>query len=335
MPAPSISVVMPVHNGLPHLDQAIESIVDQTFPDFELVILNDGSTDGTGRLLREWQCKDARIRTFESQRNLGVVGSSNFVVSQARAELVARMDADDIARPDRLRRQWEIVSKDPNVHMVGTLWEGIDARGCLVRPRDRWRCLRRSAFAPFPHGSIMFRKTAFERAGGYRQCCRYWEDHDLYWRMEAAGKIVVIPDALYLYRFHGQSARAATNHRELIEATALMHRCLAERRAGRDYTCLIAEAFKYPGPRRLPPAVFTSVGSSQLWSGHSPEILFELLRRGRLGFDSSTAMNLAWAALGSLSPPALRASIRGMVRFRDALAGPLLDKKSVLEWRFH
>src|SRR6266849_4896317 len=152
---PLISVVMPVYNALPFLDESIRSILEQTLSDFEFVILDDASTDGSVERLREWSPRDGRIRLHESRQRLGLSGSSNAVVAKARAPIVARMDADDIAHPDRLRRQWNIMESRPDVAVIGALCNGIDASGREVRPRDRWRLLRRSVFIPFPHGSAM------------------------------------------------------------------------------------------------------------------------------------------------------------------------------------
>jgi len=102
---PQVSVVMPVHNALPFLDESIRSILEQTFKDFEFVILDDASSDGSTQLLREWSQRDARIRLQESTEQLGLSGSSNAVVLKTQARIVARMDADDVSHPDRLRRQ--------------------------------------------------------------------------------------------------------------------------------------------------------------------------------------------------------------------------------------
>jgi glycosyltransferase involved in cell wall biosynthesis len=185
--SPSVSVVMPVHNALPFLDESVASILNQTLADFEFVILDDASTDGSADALRRWAQKDGRIRLFRSGRNLGLAGSSNFVVRHARAPFVARMDADDVSHPERLRRQWEVLRGRPDVALVGTLFEGIDAGGRRVRPRDRWRLARRSVFPPFPHGSVMFRREVFDEVGGYREACAGWEDHDLFLRIIRAG----------------------------------------------------------------------------------------------------------------------------------------------------
>src|SRR6266850_2430747 len=124
---PFFSVVMPVHNGRPFLDESISSIVNQTLADFEFIILDDASTDDSGSVVRQWE------------------------------------------KPDRLRRQWQVIESRPDVFAVGTLFDGIDAAGRRVRPRDRWRLVRRSPYIPFAHGSAMFRKEAYEAIGGYCQ----------------------------------------------------------------------------------------------------------------------------------------------------------------------
>src|SRR3954469_16623216 len=103
---PRVSVVMPVHNALPYLDGAMECILGQTFTDFEFVILDDASTDGSTARLREWAKRDERIRLYGAREKLGPAVTSNFVVRKARAGIIARMDADDISHTDRLMRQW-------------------------------------------------------------------------------------------------------------------------------------------------------------------------------------------------------------------------------------
>src|SRR5437773_5489572 len=105
---PLISVVMPVHNALPFLDESIRSILEQTLSDFEFVILDDASSDGSVELIREWSHRDTRIRLHESKKRLGLSASSNAVGSKAGATIVARRDADDVAHPARLTRQWNI-----------------------------------------------------------------------------------------------------------------------------------------------------------------------------------------------------------------------------------
>src|SRR5438270_6765111 len=126
---PLLSVVMPVHNALPHLDAAVRSILGQSCGDFEFVILDDASTDGSAERLRDWARQDRRIRLIESERNLGPVGSSGLVVEQARSPIIARMDADDTCAPDRLQRELDVFQQHPEAGLVGTLYEVIDERG--------------------------------------------------------------------------------------------------------------------------------------------------------------------------------------------------------------
>src|SRR5215510_10820190 len=126
---PALSVVMPAYNAARFLNESIASILSQSFGDFEFIILNDGSTDSSAALLREWACQDSRIRLLANEQATGLARSSNLLLANARAPLVARMDADDIAHPDRLRRQMELMESEPAVVLVGTMCDGIDANG--------------------------------------------------------------------------------------------------------------------------------------------------------------------------------------------------------------
>jgi hypothetical protein len=337
--APQVSVVMPVHNALPFLDEGVASILSQTFADFEFVILDDASTDGSAEALRRWADKDARIRLYRSARNLGPAGSSNFVVRRARTPLVARMDADDISHPERLRRQLEVLQGRPDVALVGTLYEGIDARGARVRPRDRWRLARRSVFPPFPHGSVMFRRGAFEEVGGYREACDGWEDQDLFLRIVRRGRVVVLTDALYRYRFQLNST-TADGARRSARVIGLRHRCLAELTRGRDYTRLLSEGNGHLpeagvngcDPDALASALYLS-GSARLWAGQSPSVLGPLCRRESLALSPRFLRTLVWAAWGRVSPASLRLFLRSVIRARDLLASCRVRDGGLYEWR--
>jgi glycosyltransferase involved in cell wall biosynthesis len=336
---PLLSVVMPVYNAREFLDESIESILNQTLEDFEFIILDDASNDGSTEALREWAKRDGRIRLFESRRNLGPSGSSNYVVRRARAPLVARMDADDTVLPDRLRRQYEILQSQPDVQLTGTLWEGVDAHGKPIRPRDRWRLVRRSPFSPFAHGSIMFRRETFERVGGYREACAFWEDLDLYLRLAKTGRIVVLTEVFYYYRSHLNVSRLSFPTEEVERALDLMYACVAEFRAGRSYEHLLeaseSETRSEIGNGRRPsPNVFYSIGSLRLWSGYSPAILGPLWRSSALSWDAPSAITLLWAAWGELNPSSLRMVLRLLARVRDLEAGRKIKKEKTREWRF-
>lgn len=325
---------MPVHNAGPYLAASVESILAQTFADFELVALDDASTDGSAGLMRDWAKRDRRIRLVESSIRLGPVGSADRVVREARAPVCARMDADDVSRPTRLAAQWEVLRANPDACLVGSLWEGIDAAGRLVRPQDRWRLVRRSSFAPFPHGSIMFRREAFDAVGGYRAACTYWEDLDLYFRMAARGRILVVPASLYRYRFHAGSTIGGEIGAEEERAARFMLRCLAARRTGADYRALLPEARGADNGPGLSPTTLYYLAARRLWAGRSPGILRRLPRLGMCRPAPLWLGLLVLATVGDLSPRTVRWALRGFIRLRDALAGLAIRGGGPVEWRF-
>ncbi len=303
---PLISVVMPVHNALPFLDQSIRSILEQTLRDFEFVILDDASTDGSVELLREWSLRDKRIHLHESKKRLGLSGSSNAVVSKAGARIVARMDADDIAHPDRLRRQWNIIEGRPDVAVIGTLCNGIDASGRVVRPRDRWRLVRRSVYIPFPHGSAMFRREVFDQVGGYNEASDGGEDQDLFSRMAARGRVLTLPDVLYSYRYHSSNVTLFNGTRAVGENHSQNGDALA---------------------------AFYMLGAMRLWAGDPPMLLGPMLKKKSLKWNLKTLMILASAIVGHISPSTLRVFLRSSIRARDLLAGVRVKDGKPYEWR--
>jgi glycosyltransferase involved in cell wall biosynthesis len=328
---PPLSVVMPARNALPYLDAAVESILAQSFGDFEFVIRDDGSTDGTRERLRHWAGKDSRIRLFEGEK-LGPAGSSNWVVRQARAPLIARMDADDVSRPDRLERQLALFADRATV-LAGTLADTIDARGRTVRDADFWRISRRSCFVPFPHTSIMFRRSAFDSVGGYRAECDYWEDLDFCLRMAGAGQVQVIAEALVSHRTSASSVRLVAAEQDRIEAAVdRMFSSLDAMARGESYEAIVAGDGE-PLPVRVRPMAFVSINSNRLWAGERPRLVRRLLRRGRLRLDAETALTLGWAALAAASPATLRLMLKALIRVRAARARPHVVPGGVYTWR--
>jgi glycosyltransferase involved in cell wall biosynthesis len=325
-----ISVVMPVHNAMPHLDEAVRSILDQTYAQFEFVIFDDGSTDGSTERLREWALKDARIRLIESRKNLGPVGSSNAVVELATGALIARMDADDVSLPNRLERQLEILQQSPDVGLVACVCDVIDAAGRQVREPDLWRLARKSWFAPFAHGSALFRKQLYDAVGGYRDECAFWEDQDLFVRMLVQSELhaVTLTEPLYRVRYSRVSTRVASDRHRVDSAVDRMYRCVDRLNEG----CWYDNLLKGPlASSALDPRVFIATGSLTLWANGRPQLLKRLISEGTLGFDVKTLAALVWTSWASLSPSTLRSFLKLLVRLRNFSSSKRQGRKPV-DW---
>lgn len=329
---PGVSVVMPVKNARPYLDAAVESILSQSYRDFEFVIRDDHSTDGSLERLRFWAGKDKRIRLFEGEESLGPAGSSNWVVEQARAPLVARMDADDISRSDRLERQLAILEDNPDAVLVGSVFEGIDRKGMVVREPDL-SVLSSSRFAaPFAHGSIMFRREAFEQAGGYRAESKFWEDLDLSVRMASLGRILVTLDPLFQHRFAETSTRLTSSQPQVLDSVDLMFDCRRAHERGEDYSQLLKRGPK-PAGHKHKPDTFISLSAISLWSGLRPRALGQILAHAELRFDRSTARALAWALWAAISPRSLRYLLQLRLRIKNKKARQAFAGRHFCEWQ--
>ena len=326
---PKVSVVMPVHNAMPYLDIAVESILGQTFPDFEFVILDDASTDGSTERLREWAERDPRIRLIEEKHQLGPVRSSERVARAARALFVARMDADDVSHPDRLRDELAVFHDHPETGTVACLCDFIDDRNHKLRGSERWRLIRRSPFVPFAHGAMMYRRDVFDAAGGYRRECEYWEDQDLVTRMARVATVMIIPRALYQYRFWATSTRAASDAVALEQAVDRMYRSADRLSENQDYDDLLRPAARIV---KVDPRVFISLGSQQLWAGGRPRFFKRLLNRAELAPNLRTLAALVWTAWASLEPRSLRAFIRSLLLARRVRAAFAVKTSGPVTW---
>ena len=296
---------MPVYNAGAFLDDSINSILTQTFRDFEFVIFDDASTDGSVERLRHWATRDHRIQLHESKTQLGLAGSSNAVVAKARAAIIARMDADDVAHPNRLQRQWEIIRDHPDVAVVGTLCNGIDAAGREVRPRDRWRLVRRSGYIPFPHGSAMFRREVFDRVGGYDDAPGA-EDQKLFSKMVVQGRVVTLSDVLYSYRYHSNNATLFNGIRAIGEDHSNNGDSLA---------------------------AFYMLGAMRLWAGEPPKLLEPMREKKWSKWDVKSWMIFTSALWGHVSPMSLKLFLRGSIRVRDLVASTIVKDGKPYEWR--
>lgn len=227
MDTPAISVVMSVYNGEVYLAEAVESILAQTFRDFEFIIIDDGSKDRTGLMLAEYARRDERVRVV-AQENRGRAESLNRGIEMARAELIARMDADDVALPERLAQQWEFLQAHPEVGLLGTAVENIGPGGEKLGtyvPVTEDGDLRQIMlqWCPFRHPTILMRKEIALKAGGYRKALRDADDYDLWLRMAERARMANLPEPLLCYRFHpDQASMSNMVHQMLCCRTAIV-----------------------------------------------------------------------------------------------------------------
>ena len=207
MASPAISVAMSVHNGEPYLVEAIDSVLAQTFPDFEFLILDDGSTDGSRDTIACYAKQDPRIRPI-LRENRGLIASLNQLVAEARAPLIARMDADDVCRPQRFERQATFLAEHPDHGVVGSWSEDIDERSRTIQCHGEDQPTTFEAFlaaidANGPllcHPAVMYRTDVVREVGGYHSAFRHCEDLDLWLRLATRTRICSIPERLLRYR---------------------------------------------------------------------------------------------------------------------------------------
>jgi len=211
---PLISVVLPVYNGEKYLIEAIDSILVQTFVDFELIMIDDGSTDGSYRILQEYENRDARLRVF-TRKNQGLVATLNEGIELARGKWIARMDQDDIALPQRFEKQLSWLEKTGAdicgswVQRFGT----YDKRVVRLHQKDEVIKTEILFSSPFVHPSVMMR-TVLAKKLHYDASCEKAEDYDLWVRAAVEGwKMTNVPEVLLWYRVH--SAQISTKTKVL------------------------------------------------------------------------------------------------------------------------
>ena len=200
--APQLSVIMSAYNSSETIERAIASILNQSFSDFELIVMNDGSTDDTEEKILS--IADERIK-YHPLDHSGLPRALNFGVSQAVSEIMVRHDSDDWSEPDRLARQIRCLEKDKDLALVASWHNVVDIDGkylglkptasddAAIKKMLRWR-------NPFCHGSVAVRKSALEQVGGYNEALLFTQDYDLWLKMAASGmKFSCIPAPLYNY----------------------------------------------------------------------------------------------------------------------------------------
>lgn len=235
---PLISVLLPAYNCAATLADAAQSILAQSLGDFELIIVNDGSTDGTAAVLDALAAQDPRVRPVH-QANGGIVQALNAALALARGEFVARMDGDDRAHPERFAAQVAHLRAHPACVCVGTLFRLMDAQGQITSVQNPIRNFRQTDLAllpphvaTLPHPSIMLRRAQLQGLGGYRHGFSHAEDYDLFLRLAEVGPLGIVQQPLLDYRIHAGSL-SSTNLERQVDSALRAWLCALLRRAGR------------------------------------------------------------------------------------------------------
>lgn len=221
---PIVSVVMPVYNAERFVAQAVESILGQTFSDFEFIIIDDGSTDYTPTIIAKY--KDPRIKVIRKERNEGIVSALNLGIALARGDYIARMDADDISLPHRLEVQMKLIEKDPSIILLGGWCKEIDENGKIIKthryPESHEKLVNNLInIKKFPpHPSMIFRKDLVLKVKGYRERFRHAEDADLWLRLVDHGKFACVPEVVLLLRKHKMNVSYQFSHFQTLNSVA-------------------------------------------------------------------------------------------------------------------
>ena len=209
---PSLSVVMPVYNCRAYLADAIASVRQQTFTGFELIIVDDGSTDGSAKIMDAAAAADARLHIIR-RPNTGLVGDLNAGLAVARGAFIARMDADDLCAPHRLATQFRFLEENESYAAVGSAVDVIDPAGRRLKTMrlppahdDIVQELLAGNGGAMIHPAVMFRASAIAAVSGYDPAfAGYGEDWDIFLRLSAHGQLANLAEVLLQYRMHPQS----------------------------------------------------------------------------------------------------------------------------------
>lgn len=242
-----VSVVMSVYNGQKHLKEAIESVLNQTFRDFEFIIVDDGSTDRTWEILTSYE--DPRILLARNRENIGLTKSLNRGVEMVRGEYIARQDADDVSLPQRLSEQVRLLDDDQGLGLAGCSFVEIDQHGYELRlfslPTSDDEIMARLVQGrnPFCHGAAIFREECTEAIGLYRERFQFAQDYDLWLRIGERYRLANLRQPLYKRRI--SPGRISTIHKSAQDECALLAAALAEERIRQGKDDLGAKLLKH------------------------------------------------------------------------------------------
>ena len=211
--SPKVSILMPIYNTAPYLKEAVDSMLSQTFTDFELIALNDCSPDNAEEVLDGYS--DSRIVRYRGEKNVGLSNILNVGMEMARGNYIARMDSDDISLPNRLQVQVDYLVQHPEIDLVsvGMQLFGVKNEVWIRDPNPENVKINALFFSPILHASSIWRKESFEKHGlRFRQEMVPAEDYDMWTRALVQGlKLVNLPEVLYQYRIYTSQATGQTD----------------------------------------------------------------------------------------------------------------------------
>lgn len=328
LPDCTVSVVMAVHNDAAYLEAAIRSVLDQADVDLELVIIDDASTDESPTILDRARTSDPRVRVHTRQVNEGLTAALILGCSLARGRYIARQDADDESLPGRLRQQSALLDRLSDVAFVSTWSQAVGPRGELLFTEERphepdkatdWLVRRR--VGPPGHGTVMFRKDAYDRVGGYRSLFPLAQDIDLWVRLAMVGQLAYVPEVLYRYRIQDDSI-STRNGAARQAYRQLVNQLHAARRDGLPEEPIIASANL--------PTLRTAATASTADKAHSLYFIASCLLQRR----DRRALRYLTRSL-ALMPTQLRAWARLPSAVMVALTGRADDASTALKTPVH
>lgn len=309
MATPSVSVVLAVYNGERHLEASLRSILDQTFTDFEVIVVDDGSVDRTPEILSGMRRSDSRIGVIR-QENRGLAASLNRGIALARGAYIARQDADDMSLPGRFERQVAYLQTHPSVAALGTGTDVIDESGAVVGaltvargPQTVRRALLTLSSTPV-HGSMMLRKNALQATGGYRDAFLAGQDYDLWLRMSSRSEIDNLPETLYQWRLDRDSVYTTKRSVQLQYAGMALTMAREREMDGRDsYADLErsgGDLERFSAGYRLGASLHATWGELLLRGLGNSQLVRRHFRRAVLGgcVRPGTLLLLLWTHLG-------------------------------------
>ena len=221
MDSPKVSIIMSVYNGEEFLHDSVESILSQTFTDFEFIIIDDKSTDKTSDILKGYSFKDPRIKIITNEKNLGLTKSLNIGIKESSGEYIARMDADDISYPERLQKQFDFMENNLDYGVVGAWAKVIDNKGNIVdnfeyEETDKEIKTSLIKWNSIIHPLVLIRKDILSKVNGYDESFKYAQDYDLWLRLSKETKFVNLPEYLLYYRISNKSITRSKNKEQAL-----------------------------------------------------------------------------------------------------------------------